>query len=222
LKSYLSWIKENGIWDEKKVISYIRTLLDQHLGTPPETFTYKGKIYTPQVFSSEVLELALDDYICLVSTAKEPFGEWILHDVYDNWRRSEDYLNLPLDDFYHVIKSSVKDGYTISFGVDVSEPGLDGFEDAAMIPCWDIPSEYINQGSREFRINNKTTTDDHGVHAIGYLDLGGLDWFLIKDSNRSSRLGQFKGYYFYQGDYIKLKTLSCMVHKDRINEYVKN
>ncbi len=54
------------------------------------------------------------------------------------------------------------------------------------------------------------------MHVVGYTKLGGQDWFLIKDSNRSSRLGRFKGYYFWSGDYIRLKMLSFTVHKDRL------
>ena len=70
---------------------------------------------------------------------------------------------------------------------------MDGKFDVAIVPEWDIPAEYINQGSREFRIANGTTGDDHGVHVVGYTALGGRDWFLIKDSNRSSRLGEPQG-----------------------------
>ena len=39
---------------------------------------------------------------------------------------------------------------------------------------------------------------------------------LSKDSNRSSRLGEYKGYYFWRGDFIKLKMLSFTVHKDML------
>ena len=119
-----------------------------------------------------------------------------------------------------MIKNAVQDGYTVSVGGDNSEAGMDGKFDVAIVPEWDIPSDYINQGSREFRIANGTTGDDHGVHVVGYKEIGGRDWFLIKDSNRSSRLGEFKGYYFWDGDYIKLKMLSFTIHEDRLNEYL--
>jgi bleomycin hydrolase len=46
------------------------------------------------------------------------------------------------------------------------------------------------------------------------MEKDGRDWFLIKDSARSSRHGKFRGYYFYRGDYIKLKMLTYTVHKD--------
>jgi bleomycin hydrolase len=218
INGYLQWVKKDKYWEEEKVVAVVRTILDSYLGSPPESFTFEGRTHTPLSFRDEVLQLNLDDYVNCISTLREPFGQYVVLDVVDNWRRKSDYLNLPLADFYRVIKEAVQAGYTVSLGGDVSEPGLDGYEDAAVIPAWDIPAAYIDQGSREFRIANGTTTDDHGVHAVGYLRHGDRDWFLIKDSNRSSRLGEFKGYYFYAGDYIRLKTLAFMVHKDRLQD----
>ena len=220
LRSYLEWMRDSGFWDEEIALANVRNILDRHLGPPPESFSHAGRVHTPQTFLDEVLRLDMESYVNVVSTLKEPFGQYILLDVTDNWRRKKDYLNLPLDDFYRIIKESVKGGYTVSLGGDVSEPGLDGMEDAAFVPSWDIPADYIDQGSREFRINNGTTSDDHGVHVVGYDRHKGRDWFLIKDSNRSSRLGRHQGYYFYAGDYIKLKMLAFLVHKDRLRDYL--
>jgi len=75
--------------------------------------------------------------------------------------------------------------------------------------------------SRELRIYNGTTTDDHGVHVVGWMNHAGHDWFLIKDSGRSARRGRFKGYYFVRDDYIKLKVLSFMVHRDAVVDVLK-
>jgi bleomycin hydrolase len=216
IASYLEWVKAHDTWDEEQNVAYVRSILDRYLGPPPDSFTFEGQTYTPKQFLADVLRLKMDDYERVVSTLRYPFGQRVLLDVPDNWRRKDDYLNLPLRDFSRVIKEAARAGYTVSIGGDLSEPCLDGMEDAAVIPAWDIPAKYIDQASRELRINNGTTSDDHGVHLIGFLHHGGRDWFLIKDSNRSSRLGKFKGYYFYDGDYIKLKMLSFMVHKDRL------
>jgi bleomycin hydrolase len=216
IHSYLRWVKENDFWFEEKVIGYVRMILDEFMGSPPEHFEYRGRTCTPQEFCENVLELTMDDYIEICSTLREPFGDWMVLDVHDNWRRRNDYLNLPLEDFYRVIKSALQDGYTAALGGDTSEPGVDGRQDAVVVPSFDIPGEWINQASREFRIYNRTTTDDHGFHLVGYLELDGRDWFLDKDSNRSSRLGEHKGYFFYDGDYIRLKMLSAMVHRDRL------
>jgi len=214
LDAYLAWVNEHHYWDEEAIIAHVRGLLDRELGPPPETFRFEGRTYDPRQFLKSVLRLEMDDYISVVSTLKQPFHEWVLFDVPDNWRREEDYLNLPLDEFYAVLVQALKSGYTVSIGGDTSEPGMDGGEGAAVIPEWDIPAEFINQASREMRIDNGTTTDDHGVHLVGYVRHGGRDWFLAKDSNRSSRLGRFKGYDFYSGDYVRLKSLSYMVPRE--------
>lgn len=216
IHSYLRWVKQNDFWDEQKVIDYIRTILDRHMGIPPRLFDFNDRTYTPRVFLNSILKLDMDDYIEITSTLREPFGEWMFLDVHDNWRRREDYLNLPLDDFYGVIKSALQDGYTVAVGGDTSEPGVDGVQDTAVVPRFDIPADFIDQASRELRIYNRTTTDDHGFHLVGHLQHNGRDWFLDKDSNRTSRLGQHKGYFFFEGDYIRLKMLGAMVHRDRL------
>lgn len=219
LHSYLDWVLENGSWDEEQNMVYVRSILNKHLGTPPDSFQFEGKTYSPQAFLKDVLKVTPKDYVSCVSRMDQPFYANVLLDVEDNWRRKENYLNLPLHDFTEVIKSAIKDGYTISIGGDNSEMGMDGMVDCAIIPEYDIPAKYINQASREFRINNRTTGDDHGVHVVGMEKIGGRQWYLIKDSNRSSRLGTFKGYYFWDADYIKLKMLSFTIHKDRVEAY---
>ena len=216
LRAYLDWVKEHKYWQEEKVIAYVCEILDSHLGRPPESFTFEAVSYTPKQFLAEVLRLDPDDYLDIVSTMKEPFGGWILYDFPDNWRRSRSCLNLPLDSFYRVIKEAVQAGYTVSLGGDTSEPGHDGGEGAAVIPSWDIPHAGIDQASRELRIVSGATGDDHGIHAVGFLRYAGRDWFLIKDSGSSAYLGRFPGYYFFDGDYIRLKMLSAMVHRDRL------
>lgn len=216
LRAYLDWVKEHDYWEEEKVLAYVRCILDSHLGAPPARFDFEGRSYTPPEFLAQVMRVDPDDYVDIVSTMKEPFGGWILYDFPDNWRRASFCLNLPLADFYRVIKASAQAGYTISLGGDTSEPGHDGGEGAAVIPSWDIPSAYIDQASRELRIASGATGDDHGIHALGFLRHGGRDWFLIKDSGSSAQLDDSPGYYFYDGDYVRLKMLSAMVHRDRL------
>jgi len=154
--------------------------------------------------------------VSCVSRLDAPFGTFVLLDVRDNWRRLDDYLNLPLDTWYRVLRDAVQDGWTVAIGGDNSEPGMDGLYDAAVVPEWDIPHAYLDQAARELRIVNGTTTDDHGVHCVGYREYEGREWFLIKDSNRSSRLGRYAGYYMWDGDYIRLKMLSFLEHRDRL------
>ncbi len=216
LGGYLEWVLDGGTWEMETNLAYVRAILDKHLGAPPIDTQWEGQTYSPHSFVEKILQVNVDDYVACVSRMDEPFYARVLLDVQDNWRRKDDYLNLPLHDFYEVITKAVNDGFTVSIGGDNSEPGMDGMFDAAVIPDWDIPNRAINQGSREHRIVNGQTGDDHGVHVVGYLRHGGREWFLIKDSNRSSRLGEFKGYYFWDGNYIRLKMLSFTIHRDRL------
>jgi bleomycin hydrolase len=116
------------------------------------------------------------------------------------------------------IRNAVRKGFTIAIGGDVSEPGYDSWAEVAVVPTFDIPSEYINEDARQFRFSNETTTDDHGIHIVGYKEQNGKDWYLIKDSGAGSRNGNNKGYYFYHEDYVKLKIMDFMVHKDAVGD----
>jgi len=216
LEGYLDWVLDSGTWDEDQNLAYVRSILDKHMGPPPTEFDYRGRSYTPMSFFAEVCDLEVDDYVSIVSRLNEPFGQFVLLDVRDNWRRKSDYLNLFLSTWTKVLRETVKDGWTVALGGDNSEVGMDGVHDAAVIPKWDIPAKAINQASREFRINNGETGDDHGVHAVALKKHKGREWLLIKDSNRSSRLGQYQGYYMWDVDYVRLKMLAILVHRDRL------
>jgi bleomycin hydrolase len=117
-----------------------------------------------------------------------------------------------------IVKESIRKGYTVLIGGDVSESGFDAWNQIAVVPTYDIPSEYIDENARAIRFLNGATTDDHGMHLVGYLEKDGKDWYLIKDSGAGSRnCGKESknfGYYFMHEDYIKLKIMDIMVHKD--------
>ena len=215
---YLSYIQEYGYWDEELALANIQKILDKYIGKPPSTFIYEGKTYTPQQFRDQVCKINPDNYAEFMSTIKYPFYTKDEFDVPDNWWHSKDYYNIPLDVFYDAIKRSIGSGYSMVIGGDVSEPGKYGWEDIAIVVPWDIPADKIDQSAREFRIYNQTTEDDHGIHLLGHTQKDGTDWFLIKDSGSSSRYGTYSGYYFFREDFIKLKMLTFLVHKDAVKD----
>ncbi|MFH2026757.1 MAG: C1 family peptidase, partial [bacterium] len=221
MEAYLKYCKENNFWNEETALESIKLILNEHIGQPPSEFSYDGKEYTPQNFLKKVLKLKLDDYVDLMSTSSIPFYTQGIFDVPDNWWLDSSYYNIPLDEWCSVIQKAMERGYTICIGGDVSEPGYFGPEDAAFVPSFDIPQEYINQDSREYRIQNGSTEDDHGIHMIGYTKVGDYNWYLIKDSARGSRQGKYEGYYMYREDYPKLKMLGFSVHKDIVKDILK-
>ena len=222
IKSYLNNCKEINFWNEEDVLSNIQSILDHYMGSPPKSFIYNGKKYTPKSFLKKVTKLQPNDYVDFMSLMEKPYWSQEEYKVPDNWWRSEEYYNIPLDEFMSIIKNAIKNGYSMSIGGDVSESGYSALKDVALVPSYDIPSEYIDENARQFRFSNKTTTDDHAIHLIGYkIGKKSKWWFLIKDSGSGSRNGRFPGYYFYHEDYVKLKMMTFTIHKDAVKETLK-
>jgi bleomycin hydrolase len=221
MNDYLQSVKKSNSWNEEIAIQTIKSILNYYLGEPPKEFKYEGKNYTAQQFLKDIVKLNMDDYVDVMSLLQKPYFEKVEYEVPDNWWHNEDYHNVPLDEFMTAIKSAVKAGYTMEIGGDVSEAGYSSHSDVAMIPSFDIPSEYIDENARQFRFSNNTTQDDHGIHIVGYKEMDGDYWFLIKDSGSGARDGANKGYYFYHEDYIKLKMLTFCVHKDAVKDLLK-
>ncbi len=218
---YLNSVKERNAWNEEEVLSTIKSILNYYIGMPPAKFSYEGKEYTPKEFLSKVVNLNLDDYVDIISLMQSPYYTKIVYDVPDNWWRDGSYYNVPLDEYMSLIKNAIRNGFTMAIGGDVSESGIDANYKVAMVPTFDVPSEYIDENARQFRFSNETTTDDHGIHLIGYKNQNGKDWFLIKDSGSGSFNVGDKGYYFYTEDYVKLKIVDFMVHKDAVGDLLK-
>jgi bleomycin hydrolase len=216
MNSYLGSLKASNAWNEETALSTIKSILNHYLGEPPTTVVVDGKDLAPKEYLEKVVRLNLDEYVDIMSLMQKPYYQLAEYEVPDNWWHSKDYFNVPLGDFMGAIKSAIRNGYTVCIGGDVSEPGYEGHAGLAVVPTFDIPSSYIDESARQFRFSNGTTGDDHGIHMVGYLERDRKDWFLIKDSGSGSRNNHHPGYYFYTEDYVKLKMLGFMVHKDAV------
>jgi hypothetical protein len=169
-------------------------------------------------FESEIYRLSKRE----IKLMEKPYYQKAEYKVPDNWWRSEEYYNLPLDEFMSTLKKTVREGYSPAIGGDVSEAGYESHAEVAVVPTFDIPSGYIDENARQFRFSNKSTTDDHAIHLAGYLEKDGADyWYLIKDSGSGSRNGKNPGYYFYHEDYVKLKIMNFLVHKSAVEDVLK-
>ena len=222
---YLNSVKENNAWNEEIVLNTIKDIMNYHIGVPPTEFTVEGKKYTPKSYLNDYLKINPDDYVEILSYKQEPYWNQVEYKVPDNWWHNKDYYNIPLDLYMELIKKAIREGYTISIGGDVSESGFSRGTQVALVPTYDIPSEYIDEDSRQFRFSNQTTTDDHGMHLVGYLEKDGVDWYLIKDSSSGSRNNDHNapefGYYFFHEDYVKLKMMGFTIHKDAVKDLLK-
>ncbi|HOL81624.1 MAG TPA: C1 family peptidase, partial [Ignavibacteriales bacterium] len=164
IKSFLESVKKNNFWSETFVIDGIKNILNTYMKEPPTEFTYEGKKWTPQQFFQNYVGLNLDDYYSIISLNKYPFYEKIVYEVPDNWWFSDEYYNVPLNEFMQIINFAIEKNISMSIGGDVSEPGIDSWAKVAVVPEFDIPFDKINDDARMFRFYNGTTYDDHGVH----------------------------------------------------------
>ena len=214
MKKVLDKAKSSNLWDEKVVMPEIKAILNRHLGTPPDSFLYRERYITPIEFRDDVVKIKIHHYHSFMSTSEKGYYEKHELEEPDNWWHDKNYYNIPLGEYMDLIKNALKDSFTIAICGDISEPGFNSFNDIAVVPAFDIPPDYIDESARQHRLQNKSTTDDHCVHLVGYQEKDGVTWFLVKDSGGSGFNGSFKGYCFYHEDYVKLKMMNLLMHRD--------
>lgn len=99
-----------------------QAILDEYLGEYPKTFVIDGVEYTPESYR-DALNFNPDDYVTLTSYTHHPFYTYFPFEVADNWRWDQFY-NVPIDEMMEILDYALENGYTISWGADVSEPGF--------------------------------------------------------------------------------------------------
>lgn len=108
-------------------------ILDAYFGPVPETFSYKGKTYTPKSYA-ESLGLNFDDFVAFTSYSHHPYGKPFALEVCDNWLWAQ-YNNVTLDELKQIVDKALADGYTINWAADVSEKGFKWKEGYAVLPA---------------------------------------------------------------------------------------
>lgn len=245
LKGFLNGILKNP---NKKLSTAwqqaLKGILAAYLGPVPEEFTYKGKNYTPKSYL-ESLPVNLDDYVDLTSWTHLSYYEKHPVEVGDNWRWGSAY-NLPLDELMEVIYNAIDKGYTVAWGADVSETGFtrDGIGLAVDMEAFNDPGSdqahwvgapdargrrTINGPVKEIEVtpelrqkayDEKSTTDDHGMHIYGTAeDANGGKYFIVKNSWGIT--GKYAGIWYISDAYMRYKTLDIMVHKDAIPKDIR-
>lgn len=205
-------------------------VLDAYLGAVPATFTYEGKSYTPESFAKEVVKLDPADYIEFVSVTTAPYWTKTMMMVPDNWAFQQDW-NVPMEDMITIIDNALRQGYTVSWGGDVSEPSFSWKNGVAYVPTTEAdeltkeqraslftgpkPEMTITPELRQRAFDNYTTQDDHGMQITGIAkDQNGTEWYTVKNSWGTDN--EHKGYLYMSKNYVRYKTTGFMVNKKGI------
>lgn len=84
IEAFLKSIIKNNQLSPEWQKAYTATI-DAYLGTPPERFSYKGKMYTPKTFADQVVGIHPEDYVELSSFEENPLYKQFTLLVPDNW-----------------------------------------------------------------------------------------------------------------------------------------
>ena len=199
---------------------------------------YMGEIPEDKVIAPNAIGINLSDYIGFTSYTHHPFYTAFAMEVEDNWRATPSW-NVPLDEFMAIIDYAIDKGYTVAWGGDVSEPGFTRDGLAILIDTqalstsgsdqerWvgkaeEKPAEKVTpkeisvtQELRQEYYDEKTSTDDHGMHLYGIAkDQNGTKYYLIKNS--WGETGAYKGIWYMSEEFVKGKTLNIMVNKNAV------
>jgi bleomycin hydrolase len=218
-------------------------ILNAYFGEVPSSFTVEGKKYDAKSYA-EATGLVMDDYVSITSFLHFNDYEKCQLAIQDNWAWGSSY-NVPFNQFTDIVKKALKDGYTVAWGADVSEKGFNFREGLAIVPedestikvkgrdnknfsdagaekisnafLTPVPEREISANDRQLAYDNKTTTDDHGMHITGMYELAdGRTFFLVKNSWGT---GNFpKGYLYVSEAYMQYKTINFYLHKDALGK----
>lgn len=195
----------------------LNAILEEHIGEVPTEVNYQGE-KTEATELSSLLKINPDDYIEISSFSHHAYYKQFVLEVPDNWAHSL-YYNVPIEELMEVMFYAVNNNYSISWDGDVSEKLFQHKNGKA-----DVPAEQIGNVTQELRQEtflNRTTTDDHLMHIVGLSnDSKGRTCFYTKNSWGPDS-NQHGGYLHMTEDYVKLKTVGIMIHKDAIPKNIK-
>ena len=237
LTGFLKGVNKNA--DKKLTTAWMpatNAILETYLGKVPEKFKYEGKEYTPKTFAKNVVGINPDDYVEITSYTDAPFYSQYVLKIPDNWDWAM-YHNVPINDLMEIMKNALNKGYSVVFDGDVSEKTFQHRKGIALLPYKSYSSlddeEFENlynlgfkemnvtQEYRQITFNSRETTDDHLMHLTGMAkDQRGRLYFKTKNS-WGKKSNDFGGYLYMSENYVKLKTVAIMVHKDAIPSAIK-
>lgn len=195
-------------------------ILESYLGAAPTSFEYNAKKYTPASFR-DALGFKADEYINITSFNHHPFHESFILEIPDNYSNGSFY-NVPIDEMMDSVNRALGMGYTIAWDGDVSEKSFSAKYGMAILPIdekredlFENPGEEIkvDQLSRQAQFETLSTTDDHLMHIIGKaVDKDGNKYYIIKNS--WGEIGPENGYLYMSEAYMRMKTISVLMHQD--------
>lgn len=218
LKTYLDSLLKMRPIPAEWLLTF-ESILDEHLGKVPSTFTFREKTYTPKSFAEEFLKFKKENYVYLTSFTHHPDHSHFVLEIPDNYG-SELYFNVTLDELINVAKQTLKNGYSFIWDTDISNPNFrhkEGFALQLKEPkkhfgkySVDLEEETYDARIRQERFESLITQDDHLLQMVGLMkDSAGKTFFLAKNSWGTS--GAAKGMIKVSEAYFAINTITMVV-----------
>ena len=183
---------------------------------PGKVKTEDGKD-TPVEFFQQ-LKINPGDYVEITSYTHHPFYKPFVLEVPDNWAHAL-YYNVPVNELMEIMDYALNNGYSVCWDGDTSEKTFTHKKGKA-----DVDEKYIGKVDQELRQKtffDRTTTDDHLMHLVGLSkDAAGRKCYYTKNSWGQTS-NEYGGYLHMTEDYVQLKTIAIMVHKDAIPKQIQ-
>ena len=179
-----------------------------HTGVHRYTFTGKG---VPRILVDAVHCIG-DGTTALESDVSALGPQQICgHRLVDGWSQGRDIF---IDAFFSVPFEAEEAGSDQAHWLGITAPGARPNFDRP-VPELTITPELRQQGYEE-----KSTTDDHGMHLYGIAkDQNGNKYYMVKNS--WGETGKYKGVWYVSEAFVRYKTMDFMVHKDAIPKDIK-
>jgi len=246
LDSIVQQAKSSGNGIQPEWLNAYNAELDNGIGVLPTDFKFKGTSYTSQTFYNS-LGIDMNDYVSLTSFTNHKMHEKCMLQIPDNWLWDFSY-NVSINELFESTLHALKSGYTVAWGADVSEEGFSFRNGIAIVPASDAQIKIEGQDNKNFSdggadkysevflnpvrevevtqemrqkaYDEKQTTDDHGMHIVGFnVDRKGRYFFLVKNSWGTSNYPE--GYLYVSEAYFKLKTINVYLHKEAIQDQLR-
>jgi bleomycin hydrolase len=198
-------------------IKNLNSILENHLGELPKRVKTGNGRYSPVEFRDK-FKFDPDDFVELTSYTHHSFYKPFVLEVPDNWSHAL-YYNLPVDELVEIMVYALENDFTVCWDGDTSEKTFSHKKGIADLP--EDQKGKVTQEMRQETFYNRTTTDDHLMHVVGLSeDENGQLGFYTKNS-WGAESNDFGGYLNLTEDYVRLKTVAIMVHKDAIPENIR-
>ena len=227
-------------FNPKKVLS---SLINMYLGIPPKTFQFKGKEYTPQTFSKEVVGVDWNNTVSLYNTGLIPYYEFsnkvsgFQLDYADTT-----VFNIPLDEYQNVVDHALEYNYSLVVAISAANHHIfdpatgigyipEGFgvtdESINLMASGiglhkPVKNQIITQEYKDSLYLNGTLSLDHAVQIIGTTrDSENNKYYIIKNSwgtEADGRLVGKKGLFYVTPSFLRLATAYLFLNRDALSK----